>query len=37
RKGKKDALIPYIASVVKDININEKKIMIHVMEGLIDE
>ncbi|MCY7681794.1 ribosome maturation factor RimM [Bacillus velezensis] len=37
RKGKKDALIPYIASVVKDININEKKIKIHVIEGLIDE
>ncbi|MCM8507850.1 ribosome maturation factor RimM [Bacillus amyloliquefaciens] len=37
RKVKKDALIPYIASVVKDININEKKIKIHVMEGLIDE
>ncbi|MEK4632222.1 MULTISPECIES: ribosome maturation factor RimM [Bacillus] len=37
RKGKKDALIPYIASVIKDININEKKIKIHVMEGLIDE
>ncbi|WP_438421918.1 ribosome maturation factor RimM [Bacillus siamensis] len=37
RKGKKDALIPYIASVVKDININEKTIKIHVMEGLIDE
>ncbi|MBR7879972.1 MULTISPECIES: ribosome maturation factor RimM [Bacillus amyloliquefaciens group] len=37
RKGKKDALIPYIASVVKDININEKKIKIHVMEGLINE
>lgn len=37
RKGKKDALISYIASVVKDININEKKIKIHVMEGLIDE
>ncbi|BCT27925.1 MULTISPECIES: ribosome maturation factor RimM [Bacillus amyloliquefaciens group] len=37
RKGKKDALIPYIASVVKDININEKKIKIQVMEGLIDE
>ncbi|WP_415272743.1 ribosome maturation factor RimM [Bacillus siamensis] len=37
RKGKKDALIPYIASVVKEININEKKIKIHVMEGLIDE
>ncbi len=37
RKGKKDALIPYIASVVKDININEKKIEIDLMEGLIDE
>lgn len=36
RKGKKDALIPYIEPVVKDINIEEKKIMIHLMEGLID-
>lgn len=37
RKGKKDVFILYIVFVVKDININEKKIMIYVMEGLIDE
>ncbi|XNN70638.1 ribosome maturation factor RimM [Bacillus pumilus] len=37
RKGKKDALIPYIPSVVKKINISSKTIHIEVMEGLIDE
>ncbi|MBU8573218.1 ribosome maturation factor RimM [Bacillus pumilus] len=37
RKGKKDALIPYIPSVVKKINIASKTIHIEVMEGLIDE
>ncbi|AOL97425.1 MULTISPECIES: ribosome maturation factor RimM [Bacillus] len=37
RKGKKDALIPYIESVVKHINVREKKIEIELMEGLIDE
>lgn len=37
RKGKKDALIPYIESVVKHINVSEKKIEIELMEGLIDE
>ncbi|MCB7152898.1 ribosome maturation factor RimM [Bacillus sp. ATD] len=37
RKGKKDALIPYIESVVKHINVSEKKIEIDLMEGLIDE
>ncbi|MBL6007156.1 MULTISPECIES: ribosome maturation factor RimM [Bacillus] len=37
RKGKKDALIPYIESVVKQIDISEKKIEIQLMEGLIDE
>lgn len=36
RKGKKDALIPYIEDVVKDIDIENKKITIHVMEGLLD-
>jgi 16S rRNA processing protein RimM len=33
---KKDVLIPYIESIVKIINIEEKKIVIHVMEGLLD-
>ncbi|MCY9356394.1 ribosome maturation factor RimM [Bacillus spizizenii] len=37
RKGKKDALIPYIESVVKHIDVSEKKIEIEFMEGLIDE
>lgn len=37
RKGKKDALIPYIESVVKYIDVKEKKIEIELMEGLIDE
>ncbi|WP_413287260.1 ribosome maturation factor RimM [Bacillus mojavensis] len=37
RKGKKDALIPYIDSVVKQIDVSEKKIEIQLMEGLIDE
>lgn len=36
RKGKKDVLIPYIESVVKDVNPKEKKITIHVIEGLIE-
>ncbi|HCJ4363354.1 TPA: ribosome maturation factor RimM, partial [Listeria innocua] len=33
---KKEKLIPYIADVVKDINTNDKKITIEVMEGLLD-
>lgn len=37
RKGKKDALIPYIPSVVKMIDISSKTIHIELMEGLIDE
>ncbi|PTU27872.1 ribosome maturation factor RimM [Bacillus subtilis] len=37
RKGKKDALVPYIESVVKHIDVSEKKIEIDLMEGLIDE
>ncbi|WP_353855775.1 ribosome maturation factor RimM [Bacillus sp. Bos-x628] len=37
RKGKKDALIPYIPSVVKTIDIPSKTIHIEMMEGLIDE
>ncbi|MEI4788949.1 ribosome maturation factor RimM [Bacillus sp. FJAT-53060] len=37
RKSKKDALIPYIPSVVKKIDISSKTVHIEVMEGLIDE
>lgn len=34
KDGKKH-YIPYIEDVVKDINVDEKKITIHVMEGLL--
>ncbi|MDF2556309.1 MAG: rRNA-processing protein RimM [Bacillales bacterium] len=34
--NKKEVLIPYIESVVKIINIDEKKIVIEEMEGLFD-
>ncbi|WP_458119209.1 ribosome maturation factor RimM [Paenibacillus sp. Z6-24] len=34
-KGK-DILIPYIHDVVLDINVDEKKITVHVMEGLLE-
>ena len=37
KKKKKDALIPYIPSVVKTVDISSKKVHIEVMEGLIDE
>ncbi|MFJ3387202.1 MULTISPECIES: ribosome maturation factor RimM [Lysinibacillus] len=32
---KKEHYIPYIEDIVKEINIDEKKIVIHVMEGLL--
>ena len=35
--GKKDVLIPYIDDVVKTIDLEEKKIVIDVLEGLIDD
>jgi 16S rRNA processing protein RimM len=37
RKNKKDALIPFIDDVVKEIDVEEKRIVISLMEGLIDE
>lgn len=37
RSGKKDALIPYIESVVKSIDLNKGQVTIELMEGLIDE
>jgi 16S rRNA processing protein RimM len=36
RKGHKDLLIPYIDQVVKDVNIAEKMIKIHVIPGLLE-
>ncbi|MEY9969921.1 16S rRNA processing protein RimM [Lysinibacillus sp. RC46] len=32
---KKEHYIPYIEDIVKEIDVNEKKIVIHVMEGLL--
>ncbi|RAS79860.1 ribosome maturation factor RimM [Priestia endophytica] len=34
--GRKDILIPYIEEVVADINVEEKKVIINEMEGLLD-
>ncbi|HSH24525.1 MAG TPA: ribosome maturation factor RimM [Massilibacterium sp.] len=36
-KNKKEYYIPYIDEVVKQIDIKEKKIIIHPLEGLLDE
>ncbi|WP_313471504.1 ribosome maturation factor RimM, partial [Lysinibacillus sp.] len=33
--SKKEHYIPYIEDIVKDIDVEEKKIVIHVMEGLL--
>ncbi|OEG00375.1 ribosome maturation factor RimM [Vulcanibacillus modesticaldus] len=35
-KGTKELLIPYIDPVVKDVDIDNKKIVIEVIEGLLD-
>lgn len=37
RKGKKDVLIPYIESVVKEIDVDKKEIHVDIPEGLIDD
>lgn len=36
RTGGKDLLIPFIDEVVKEINVDEKLVKIHVMEGLFE-
>lgn len=36
QKDKKDALIPYIEQVVKEVDIRNKKVLIEPMEGLLD-
>ena len=36
-EGKKEYLIPYVDAFIKNININDKKIYINEIEGLIDE
>lgn len=37
RKGKKDLLLPYIPPVVLEVNLEEGRIQIEMMEGLDDE
>ncbi|MCM2674761.1 ribosome maturation factor RimM [Alkalicoccobacillus plakortidis] len=34
REGQKDLLVPYIESVVREVDINNKTITIHLLEGL---
>ena len=36
REGAKDLLIPVIESVVKDVDIEGGKVVVHLMEGLLD-
>ncbi len=36
KKGSKEYLIPYIADVVKEVDVENKKIIITPMEGLLD-
>lgn len=37
RKGQKDALLPYIESVVKAINLEEGTVVVEIPEGLLDD
>jgi 16S rRNA processing protein RimM len=37
RKGKKDALIPYIESVVKQIDLAQGEVHVEIPEGLLDD
>ncbi|WP_059104641.1 ribosome maturation factor RimM [Shouchella shacheensis] len=34
RKGKKDLLLPYIEEAIKEVDVEERVIQVHVMEGL---
>lgn len=37
RKGKKDALLPYIDSVIKEVDVAAQKIIVEIPEGLLDD
>lgn len=37
RQGKKDALIPYIDAVVKQVNVSKQEIIVDLPEGLLDD
>lgn len=36
RPGQKDLLVPYIASVVEKVSLEEQQVIIHVLEGMMD-
>ena len=36
RPGQKDLLVPYIASVVEKVSLEENKVTIHLLEGMMD-
>lgn len=35
RPGEKDLLLPYIDQVVKEVDVQSKKVIVHLMEGLL--
>ncbi|HHY74602.1 MAG TPA: ribosome maturation factor RimM [Bacillus bacterium] len=35
RAGEKDLLLPYIEDVVKEVDVENKKVIVHLMEGLL--
>ena len=35
RAGEKDLLLPYIEDVVKEVDVDNKKVIVHVLEGLL--
>lgn len=37
RKGKKDALLPYIDSVIKEVDVTAQTIIVEIPEGLLDD
>lgn len=37
RKGKKDALLPYIDSVIKEVDVAAQTIIVEIPEGLLDD
>lgn len=35
RSGEKDLLLPYIENVVKEVDVENKKVIVHLLEGLL--
>jgi 16S rRNA processing protein RimM len=36
KPGRKDLLVPYIASVVEKVSLEDKQVTIHILEGMMD-